>query len=51
MSKKDFEKLVSKQTGSWSGKYTTARVKALEKRTESLEAWLAKIATRVLHDV
>lgn len=51
MSKKNFEKLVSQQKGEWSLPYMTRRFKAMEKRIDGIEAWLAKIATKVLHDI
>lgn len=51
MSRKDYNKLIGKQTGNWSLKHMTKRFKALEKRIDGIEAWLAKIAAKVLHDI
>jgi hypothetical protein len=50
MSKRDYNRLVNKQSGEWSAKHMTKRFKGLEKRVEGIEAWLAKIAAKVLHE-
>ena len=50
MSKRDYNKLISKQRGEWSAKYMTKRFKGLEKRVDGIERWMAKIASRVLYN-